>query len=183
MIQRTCNTCKHADVDSKDDPCFSCQGTRPHAYSRWEQGGTPRNAGPVQVQVKPVGQRPYYIKVDGGGDGRSYSVGGGGGAGALPAGGAGVSEPVCLSVIWDGPVFPRVGKQLEITAINRNFVTVKEVAPASMPVAPATLAEWQKKQLVEDVLKEWCGGTTKDNMLVLVDKVLEAIGRRDVANI
>lgn len=178
MTQKTCITCKHADVDPKEDPCFSCQGNAPFQYLRWEQGSGDdrRNNVPVQVQVKPRGQKPYYIKVAG-------TVGGGGGAGALPAGGGGVSEPVCLSVIWDGPVFPRVGKQLEITAINRNFVTVKEVAPARIPLAPATLAKWQKRQLVKDTLSEWRGGTTEDNMLVLVDKVLDAIGRRDAANI
>ena len=171
MTQKTCNTCKHAEVDSKDDPCYSCQSIMPHQYARWEAVsvqpiGTLRPERITRHDASFHGERPYQIKV------------GAGGAGSVGSGGAGVagSEPVCMSIVWDGPILPKVGTQLAITAINRNFVTVKAIKLA-------TLAEWQKKQLIEDVLKEWCGGTTKDNMLVLVDKVLEAIGRRDVANI
>jgi len=140
MTQKTCNTCKHAEVDPWEEPCFKCQSVDAHRYLRWE----PRIEPPV---VYPVGESPYLIKHTG---------------------------PVCLSILWDGPVLPVVGKRLEITAINRNFVTVKEYMPA-------ILAEWQKRQLVDDVMVEWGAGGTHENMLVLVDKVLDALGRRDDA--
>lgn len=208
-VEKHCPTCKHAEVDPWEEPCFKCQSVDSHHYLRWERRIEP----PV---VYPVGESPYLIKH---------------------------TEPVCLSIIWDGPVLPKVGKQLTITAINRNFVTVKEFKPASMEVycamtiandngedrsvsydhvrdeytiqgkryaagcftqllqagqkfkviegaadtvtleayRPAILAEWQKKQLVDDVMVEWGAGGTHENMLVLVDKVLDAIGRRDDA--
>lgn len=82
------------------------------------------------------------------------------------------SDPTPLSIMWSGLVVPTVGAKLEVVNVTGTVIGLKQYVPI-------TLAEWQKRQLVKDTLSEWRGGTTEDNMLVLVDKVLDAIGRRD----
>ena len=165
MTIRDCDTCRHRDVDPMDDPCFSCQSVDAHRCRSWQP-----------VVVRPV-LGPYIVKSPSLEVFRSMAI--------TTADGADRSvsyDYMADTYIIQGKryaagifeAFLRVGDTCKVVDGAADTVTVRVVQPA-------VLAEWQKKQLVDDVMKEWHAGTTRDNMLVLVDKVLDAIGRRDNA--
>ena len=165
MTIRDCNTCRYRDVDPKDDPCFSCQSVDAHRYRSWQP-----------VVGHPV-LGPYLVKSPSLEVYRSMGI--------TTADGADRS----VSYINTEDVYIIQGKRYAagiFEALLRVGDTFKVVDGAAdtvtvRAVQPATLAEWQKRQLVQDMMVEWRAGSIEDNALVLIDKVLDAIGRRDNA--